>query len=1363
MLLWLGNSFLLAADSPKRISEKELGGAERALACADTDKPVYRAGEKVLARVFVLNAFDRRPLLKEQVEGTVEIKGPKGDIVASGMTYSQNGTAGFQWVVPEGTPGGQYLLRVSFPYYGLPPAERAFEVRAYRAPRLKSQIVFLREGYGPGDKVTATLHTERAEGGIPNGAKVTISARVDGEEVFSGAGKIDGEGNCTTVFPLPRDIAVGDGSLGMTIEDGGIVETAAKTIPILLQDINIRFYPEGGELVEGLPGRVYVEARNFLQKPADFAANIQDEKGTVVAQFRTEHEGRGRFEITPKPGRHYSLVVTEPVGIKKTFPLPAIARDGVSLQALGERFAFKDAIRFRVSASRAGTYQVTISKREKEIDARKVTLKAGETKDVTTGPDSPLAGVLIATVWNEKNEPKAERLIFREPERSLKISITGAEKPAVPGGKVELTVKAVDQQGKPVSAFLGMTVTDDSVLEMIEKREQTPRLPQQALLETEVGELMDAAVYLDRNHPKADLGLDLLLGTQGWRRFILVNYQAFLEEHGDKARRALALRMATEREILRKNAMIDGDLAGGMVMDEAMAPGAVFDKAAAGDMEEARGIEPQAVPLPAGAPPMPEPELAKEMMMPSPPPPMNDLQQAMGKAAKKMNRDALFDEELRGPPMESDMVAIREFAFPHRPSRQPGERSDFSETVYWNAGVTTNEQGEAKVAFFLSDAITAFRVFAEGVDKDGALGADTVTVQSVEPFSLEPKIPLEVSAGDFIKLPIGVVNNHSEDFTGVNFVVKAEMPLEPSSLKRLDVPAGTRGRTILPVFIGSGSSEVDLILSATAGAFHDKVTRKIAIKPRGFPIEIAAGGMLSAGRNLAKTVRIPANLRAGSLSATAVVYPTPLGNLTEALRSLMVEPCGCFEQTSSTNYPLVMAQNYFVSHTGVPVDMINRTKDLLTKGYNRLTGFECKKGGYEWFGGDPANESLTAYGLLEFADMAPVHPVDAAMVKRTREWLMSRRDGKGGFLRDSKALDSFGAAPESTTNAYIVWALLAAGEKGLEKETAAVKKVALETADSYIQALAGNVLVMAGDVQGARAVMEKLAAAQDRTGEVKKAVTSITQSGGIALSIETTALAVLAWLKNPEFTANTESAMKFLTSSCSDGRFGSTQSTILALKAIVAYDAARAKPKAPGSVKVLVDGKPVGASVSFDAKTEGALVLPDFASGLAAGEHNIEVVMTDGSEMPASFLIRYYSDQPADAPQCKLKLTVSLKNPALKEGAITEALVEVTNTSPEAAPMSLAVIGLPGGMEPRHDQLKELVKSGKVAAYEVMGRNIVLYWRGLKPAEKVGLSLSLLAAIPGTYEGPASRVYQYYLDEFKMWVPGLKVEITPAS
>jgi hypothetical protein len=89
----------------------------------------------------------------------------------------------------------------------------------------------------------------------------------------------------------------------------------------------------------------------------------------------------------------------------------------------------------------------------------------------------------------------------------------------------------------------------------------------------------------------------------------------------------------------------------------------------------------------------------------------------------------------------------------------------------------------------------------------------------------------------------------------------------------------------------------------------------------------------------------------------------------------------------------------------------------------------------------------------------------------------------------------------------------------------------------------------------------------------------------------------------------------------------------------------------------------------------------------------------------------------------------------------------------------VASVGLPGGLEPRHDQLKELVKKNTIDAYEVRGREVVFYWRALGAGETRQVPLSVVAAIPGSYTGPASRAYLYYTDESKKWIPGLHCDI----
>ena len=592
------------------------------------------------------------------------------------------------------------------------------------------------------------------------------------------------------------------------------------------------------------------------------------------------------------------------------------------------------------------------------------------------------------------------------------------------------------------------------------------------------------------------------------------------------------------------------------------------------------------------------------------------------------------------------------------------------------------------------------------------------------------------------------------------YQLKALKPVATGSDK-FALPANGRLRKYLNLQVGAYIGEAQFMVDATAGPYVDKVTRALVIRPLGFPTQVAQGGLVSPGETVSHEVTVPDSVVPGSMTARAVVYPTPLASMNEALAALIREPCGCFEQTSSTVYPLVMAQQYFMSHQGVEPALIEKSSQILQTGYDRLGGFESKSGGYEWFGADPGHDALTAYGLLEFTDMSQVRHVDPAMLERTRKWLLDQRDAKGGYLRKTHTLHTWIADPECA-NAYNTWALLESGIKeDLSTEVKWIREAAEKTQNTYAVALAANVLALAGDSEGEHHLLDKLAGKQQADGSLSGATASVIGSGGDALAIETTALAVLAWLKNPSYSGNVEKSIQFLAESCKSGRYGSTQSTVLALRAIVAYDKARAKPSSCGSLQLIVDGKEIGQPLAFDRQTTGVIELPAFAEMLLPGNHQVQIRMTNGSQMPYSVAVEYHSLKPASSSDCKLHLEVRLRDHRLDEGAATEAEVVVVNRTNEAIPTPIAIVGIPGGLEVRHDQLKELVKAGKIAAYEVLGREVVLYWRSLAKEERVEFPLSLIAAVPGKYTGPASRAYLYYTDEHKQWADGLQVEIAP--
>lgn len=1439
----------------KKTSAQTLGGSNRFLTFMSTDKPVYQSGERVYIRGVLLDSASHQPKTQNGYAGyaNIEILGPRGETVTSSNANIENSIWSLGWNVGRDIAGGEYTIVVRYPQGGYAPAERKIDIRSYRAPRLKTQVIFARDGYGPGDLVTASLYAKRAEGGVPAGAKVNVKPLVDGIPVEAGTGKIDSNGFCRVTFKLPNKIARGDGTLSLVIEDDGVVETASKTIPILLQSVDLQMFPEGGELVAGFTNRVYIQAYLPNGKPADLQAHVIEESvgnanaagrippssKTALAVFRTEHEGMGRFEFTPKANKKYFLQIQKPSGIKKLYSLPAVRSEGAVLRAENDTIKKGQSLRLKVGSSK--TCRITVSKQEKELSSRILSF-AKNTPFALVPIELPLPhdadGVLTVTVWNEFNKPLAERLIFREPSKTLNITMRADKVQYAPGDKAQITVRTTDDTGKPVSAMVGMTVTDDSVLQMIEKRDQHPRLPVMVFLEPEVKDLSDAQFYLNPANPKSNLATDLLLGTQGWRRFAYLSSDEFIRQYGDKAKRVLAFAEPPQNQpgwphsnsrILQRHLGARRPVGVGAAAGAPLgtAVGAIGGKTGKGAWSGTaigagvgaastlkRKFDPNGTEGPGarfqfapnqyanGQAEDGQLKLAEEIgrvegprdinMFQVEPTVIDERHYSAGRAERRQKTSPTLPEGApipdEGGPWQhrsgnlaqlssvdkytffpgrsnnsaNSMFAVRVFAHQARPNREKSDRKDFSETLFWTPGTKTDARtGEATINFDLSDSVTTFEVAADGFSEAGSIGAKKIEIKSLRPFYAEAKIPLEVTSGDQIMLPLNFINGTSNVLTAIG--LKVDLPQAFKILTPLKLPqqlsSGERARILQPIDVGQADKVSHLKIEAKAGNNVDLVEREIEVRPAGFPTEKAFAGVLEPGKPAKITVNIEDTIVPASLNSKAEIYPAPLANLTSALERLIQDPSGCFEQTSSTSYPLTMAQQYFKSHQDVNPKLIETSRAKLDDGYKKLVSFWCQDRGYEWFGQNPGHEPLTAYGLMHFADMRKVAKIDEAMFNTTRNWLMKQRDGKGGFTRKANSLHTW-TADKDCSNAYIVWSLLETGEpaSNLKAELDALKTAATASQDSYVLALAANAFDLAGDKQFSKTLMKRLATLQLANGSVDKVKNSVVGSTGEALELEGTSLATLAWLRNDDFAPNVEKSMKFLAESCKAGRYGSTQSTVMSLRAILAYDKKHAHPKKPGHINVIADGKTIG-KVEFDEKTKESIKLPELSKLLPPGEHEIELQMEGGSAMPYAVAVNYNRIVPESSKSCKLDLSVNLAQHKLVEGSAAEIIATVTNKDAAVVPNPIAIIGLPGGFEPRHTQLKELVKGRKIDAYEVRGREVVLYWRALDKNEKIAVPISVIAAVPGKYTGPASRSYLYYTDEHKKWTEGLKVEI----
>jgi hypothetical protein len=741
----------------------------------------------------------------------------------------------------------------------------------------------------------------------------------------------------------------------------------------------------------------------------------------------------------------------------------------------------------------------------------------------------------------------------------------------------------------------------------------------------------------------------------------------------------------------------------------------------------------------------------------------NEKQKAE-KADLQIGADGWGDENLRQQGAQG-WAPVRVFPVPQHTKAYDGPRTDFRETIYWNPSVQTDASGHAEVTFVASDAVTAFRATAEGFSATGTPGAGQVAIRSKLPLTLDAHLPVEVTAGDKIRLPITLSNETDEalDATLATSFGAAFKHVGSPISGAIRLPAGAKHALFLPleVVATSGSADVELVL--TSRGLKDELKKTIRVVPRGFPFELSASGTAKGGQVSRHELDLAGALP-GSIKATVTMYPSPLASMTKGMEGMIREPGGCFEQTSSSNYPNIMILSYLGSSDAADPALVQKTQGVLDRGYKLLTGFETTQKGYEWFGKTPGHEALTAYGLMEFADMAKVYDVDRKMVERTADWLMSRRDRKGGFSRSSTALDSFGRASEPTTNAYIMWALAEAKRaQGMDQELGVQRSLGATTRDPYLLALAANTNLLASPKAAETAAMVKrLAGMQGKDGSFSGAKESITMSGGESLAIETTSLAVLALIKaspNGEYATQIRGAVDYLNGKRGGyGQWGNTQATILGLKALTAYSEHSRQMQAGGSATLVINGKPAK-TIAFEKGRKEALVWDDIAGSLSGGKNVVEVQLDGQAALPYSISIEYRSARPQSSPAAKVAVTTQLVKTQAKMGEGVRLRAHVENKTAAGIPMTLARVGIPGGMVFQTWQLKELRDKGLIDFYETRPREVILYWRALGPSAKKAIDLDLLAAVPGTYEAPASSAYLYYTAEDKAWTAPVSITI----
>jgi hypothetical protein len=1384
-----------------------------------TDKPLYRPGDTIWVKTWHLTTATFAAAANGGIR--YELVGPRGNVVLTRSVEQRGGGAANDFVLPTSAPGGVWVVRAATADgqraerrvvvlgYEAPRLKKSLEFvrKAYLPGDMVAATLTVSSPTGAPLADHPVTGLVRLDGQDLADVEVTTNAAGEAMVRFPlPAGTTLGDGLLTVL--IAESGVTESISRRIPLVASGVDVAVYPEGGALVTDLPSRVYFAATK-ADGPSSR----------SPADVSGRVVDDRGEVVGAPRSFHHGLGRFDLTPRAGRTYHLEI---VGQSARIPLPAAAAEGCVLRSHDDFGTTHPALRVDVRCTSPQEVSVVGSQRGLVLDAARVKVPAaggaGRASTVyLTSADPTLAqaaGVARVTLYDADATPIAERVVMRNHDQRLTLAVTPTRDVYGPRDRVTLDIAATNPAGAPVVADVALAVVDDTVLSYAD--DKAGDIVSRLLVEAELaGPVAEPRTFFAE---PTGYALDLLLGTAGYRTFALVAAEGgggeatAVDEPLDGRgpwRDALPTLVAEPAGLAgelggllgaRGTGLGGGGLGqrggsgvgvGGFGPARGGGGGGNFASKAEG------GIVTLQAPIVMDALDRSlldvvikrnvsqirycyqreltkHPDLAGEVTVKFVITADGDVSSAVTKRSTLGNEavEACINGRFlrfQFPAPRGGGIVIVSYPFRFRasgdeaptyaavrvfptPTHVPGEpRTDFRDTVAWAPFVRTDATGRARVTFPLSDAVTSFRVIAEGVG-DGRVGRVEAVFASTLPFSLAVKLPVAAVKGDRMHVPLTLTNDRD---TPVTVTVAAALGEAFSSAEapRTVTLAGRTGQTLFYDVVADAT--VPVSFSAASEGLTDAFTRTLAVMDAGYPRAWSASGRLHAPASHELDLT---GATEGSAQAWITLYPNPLTSLVDGLEGLLELPSGCFEQASSRNYPNLLVLRYLEEHGVADAALAERSRAMLEAGYARLTGFESPGGGYEWFGGLPAHESLTAYGVAQFVDMRAVFPgVDDTMVRRTANWLVDRRNGAGGWQQPDRAKGEYGHASPEVTDAYIAWSLVGAGMGGrLGPGLDAQARLAATTGDAYLLALATDTLLQTRPTEG-HAAATRLARLQDADGAFRNADHSITNSHGANLVVETTALATIALLADGRHPTHATNAAWFLLDQRDgSGRWGSTQATVLTLEAMTRFASQQPKGR-DGAAIVRVDGAEVGRLPwSSQASTAPRLVLP-----VTGGRHTVTVTRMDGEPVPYTLGAAWTARSLTSHPDVAVSLTATLATDRVDMGETVRLTARVRNVAPSGQPMALARIGIPAGLSVQAWQLDELRTRGVVDFYETGPNEVIVYFRSLAPGAAHTIPLDLLATVPGTYEAPASRAYLYYDDDKVAWAPPVRVAVSP--
>ncbi|MET0636968.1 MAG: hypothetical protein ABWZ25_13140 [Chitinophagaceae bacterium] len=291
-----------------------------------------------------------------------------------------------------------------------------------------------------------------------------------------------------------------------------IVNTLKNSETILAKDsfnIIADFLAEGGQLVNDLEGRMAFRLRSASGTPVSADITVITANGDTIAHARASAKGMGSFTMTPTSGLTYKANILLPDGRTVVKQLPAAERSGYTLvvteSANGDRLV---TVRSNIPSQQGRPVYLLAHRAGKVYSALQQNIQV-ETSWTIKKSELP-AGTTTITLFDSRQQPVAERLVFNKPETQETLVITGNKSSYGIRDKVALSVE-----------YKGADLLDYSTsVYLLDSFQSAPATITDYLLLTDElkGQVEDPNYYFSPD-PDVNKHADDLMLTAGWRTF----------------------------------------------------------------------------------------------------------------------------------------------------------------------------------------------------------------------------------------------------------------------------------------------------------------------------------------------------------------------------------------------------------------------------------------------------------------------------------------------------------------------------------------------------------------------------------------------------------------------------------------------------------------------------------------------------------------------------------------------------------------------------------------------------------------------------------------------------------------------------